>query len=253
MISGVPLAYASQTMHTQATVLSLVSALGLCACGGGGTNPGSGMRYAYVEPVLNQTHTYSEVVIDNANNTINLGFGVTTTAVSATGASQLSQSTTGDSTIVDGTNYAVLTENQSFNDMGQEKSYTYLGAGGSTVTCTFTPHGAGPDWPVQVGGTWQATYAFACDAGTPVTYGQTGTVVDVEAVTVPAGTFTALKLQSTVTWTDANGTMRTQTITNWRDIATSYSVKEEIAIAVSGTLPATGYAVSRTSVLESIS
>ena len=208
-------------MQTKTTALSLLSAWGLCACGGGGTNPGSGMPYTYVEPVMNQTRTYSEVVIDNSNNTINLGFSDTTTAVSSGGASQLSQSTTGDSSIVNGTNYAVLTENQNFNGSGQETSYTYLGAGGNTVTCTFTPHGSGPDWPVRVGETWQTTYAFACDSGTPVTYSQTGMVADVESVTVPAGTFTTLKLQSTLTWTDANGTTRTQTISNWRDVATS--------------------------------
>jgi hypothetical protein len=206
-----------------------------------------------VEPVVNQTRTYGEVVVDNSNNTINLGYSDTTTAASAAGATQLSQSTTGDSTIVDGTNYAVITENQDFNEYGQETTYTYVGTGGNTVTCTFTPHGPGPDWPLRVGATWQTTYTFACDSGTPVTYSQTGTVADVEQVTVPAGTYTALKLQSTLAWTDANGTARTQTISNWRDVATSMTVKQEVAIAVSGTPPATGYAVSRTLVLESVS
>jgi hypothetical protein len=56
----------------------------------------------------------------------------------------------------------------------------------------------------------------------PVSYTQSGSVVDVEAVTVPVGTFTAIKLQSTVTWTSPGGATRTQTVTNWRDVATSY-------------------------------
>lgn len=34
-------------------------------------------------------------------------------------------------------------------------------------------------------------------------------------------------------------------ITNWRDVVTSVSVKQEIAIAYSGTLPSNGYAVAR--------
>jgi hypothetical protein len=54
-------------------------------------------------------------------------------------------------------------------------------------------------------------------------------------------------------WTDANGTTRTQTISNWRDIATTVSVKQEISIAYSGVIPASGYAVSRTIVLQSAS
>jgi hypothetical protein len=72
-------------------------------------------------------------------------------------------------------------------------------------------------------------------------------------VTVPAATFTAIKLLSTVTWTTSEGTTRTQTITNWRDVATSQSVKQVLSISVSGTLPTTGYAVSRQIQLESTS
>jgi hypothetical protein len=87
---------------------------------------------------------------------------------------------------------------------------------------------------------------MSCDNGSaPVSYTQQGSVVDVESVTVPAGTFTALKFQSTITWTDADGTNRTQTITNWRDTATLYTLKQQISIAVTGTLPTNGYPVSR--------
>ncbi len=43
-----------------------------------------------------------------------------------------------------------------------------------------------------------------------------------------------------------------ETVTNWRDIATSHSVKEVLTIVVSGTLPTTGYAVSREILLDSI-
>jgi hypothetical protein len=74
---------------------------------------------------------------------------------------------------------------------------------------------------------------------------QNGTVVDVEQVTVAAGTFTALRLVSTLTWTDSAGTQRTQSITNWRDVASSVSVKQSISISYAGTLPTTAYALSR--------
>ena len=225
-----------------------------CGADGNGANPGSGMPYNYVAPAQNSTRAYSETVIDNAGNTINIGFTETITAVGAGGSfSQLSQSSTGNSSIVNGTNYALLTEDQNFNDLGQELNYTYTGPAGAEVDCSYTPHGGGPSWPVKVGQTWVADYQFACDSEIPVAYSQQGSVLDVESITVPAGTFSALKLQSTLTWTDLQGTTRVQTITNWRDIATLISVKEEITIAVSGALPATGYAVSRTDLLESIS
>ena len=82
---------------------------------------------------------------------------------------------------------------------------------------------------------------------------QSGTVVDVESVTVPAGTFTALKLQSTIVWTDNNGTTHTQTSTNWLDTTSFHSVKQSSTYVDTGTPPADGYAVSRQIELQSTS
>jgi hypothetical protein len=232
-----------------------VFALSGCGGGGGGNDPSSGTAYAFVPPVVNSTRSYSETIVDNANNTILIGYTQTVTAVAADGTiTEMQQSTTGSSTIVDGTNYTPLTETETYDgSSGQETSYTYTAASGDTVTCTYNPRDGGPDFPLRVAQTWTIDYTFACGSETPVTYEQTGSVVDVESVTVPGGTFTALKLQSTVTWTDLQGTTRTQTVTNWRDIATSHSVKEDITIVVSGALPTTGYAVSREILLETIS
>jgi hypothetical protein len=124
---------------------------------------------------------------------------------------------------------------------------------GSLVTCAYDPHGVGPDFPLSVGGTWMLDFTFACGSQTPVSYTQDGTFVDLEPVTVPAGTYSALKLESTVTWTDLQGTTRTQTITNWRDVSTMMSMKQETSIAYSGSIPSTGYAVSREILLQSTS
>ena len=86
-----------------------------------------------------------------------------------------------------------------------------------------------------------------------MTYTQDGTVVDLESVTVPAGTYSTLKLQSTVTWTDLQGITRTQTVSNWRDVSTMISVKQQISIAYSAAVPAVGYPVSRQILLQSVS
>ncbi len=239
--------------------MSWVATWVLAGCGGdggsgSGNSSGSGMAYDFVIPVLNSMRTYGETVIDNSNNTIDIGYTQSVTAVNADGTvTELLQSTTGNSTIVNGTNYATITETQNFNAMGQETSYVYTAANGTLVTCTFDPHGDGPDWPLRVGQTWAIDYTLTCGTAAPVTYSQMGSVIDVESVTVPAGTYTAIKLHSTLTWTTSDGTTRTQTIANWRDVATSHSIKQEISITVSGTLPATGYAVSREILLESTS
>jgi hypothetical protein len=69
---------------------------------------------------------------------------------------------------------------------------------GGTGTCTYDPNGSGPPFPVSVGQTWQLQYTLSCNGSAPITYTQDGTVVDAEPVTVPAGTFNALKFLSTL-------------------------------------------------------
>jgi hypothetical protein len=243
-----------------AAAIAAIAAAAGCGGGDGGesapspTGGGSGTAYDFVPPKLNSMRSYSETIVDNSNNTIDIGYSDETTAVNSDGSySVLSESSTGKSTVVNGTNYAMPTESQNYDPMGQETSYNYTESGNVPVTCTFEPHGSGPDYPLLVGDTWMLTFTVTCGSGSPVTYTQSGSVVDVESVTVPAGTYTAVKLQSTLTWTDAEGTTRTQTITNWRDVATSYSVKQSISVAYSGVLPTNGYAVSRELLLESTS
>jgi hypothetical protein len=92
---------------------------------------------------------------------------------------------------------------------------------------------------------------LTCGTAAPVQYTQNGNVLDVESVTGPAGTFTAIKLQSTVTWTTAAGTTITETVTNWRDIDTLFSVRQNVTRVYGGMLPTTGYEVSATIQLTS--
>jgi hypothetical protein len=245
-------------MRGKAPIIFAISAATTVGCGGGGGSvetTGAGTAYSFVPPVAGVIRVLAETIVDNSNNTIDIGYSDSVSSVNSDGTyAALVQSTTGDSSIVNGTNYAVVTQNENYDDSGQELSYTFTGSTGVAVTCSYTPHASGPDFPVQVGQTWQIQYTLSCDDGSvPITYTQQGSVVAVESVTVPAGTFTALKFQSTVTWTNAQGTARNESTTNWRDTKTLYSVKQQIAIAVSGTTPANGYPVSRTIELQSIS
>jgi hypothetical protein len=230
--------------------------LALVSCGGGGSggatnNPGMGTSYPFMAPILNSTRNYSETIMDNSNNTIAISFSDAVMTVNADGTYVVLFRPSNPSVIVNGTNYGGPPETQTYNTSGQETVEVYTS--GTAYTCNFDPHGSGPDFPLQVGMSWSLDYTYNCNGGAATTYVQSGTVSDVESVTVPAGTFSAIKLQSTLTWTDGQGTTRTQTITNWRDVATSVSVKQEVSIAYSGTLPTTGYAVSREILLESTS
>jgi len=239
---------------------SMATLAGLSACGGNGgglgaTNtPGSGTSYAFVPPVVNSSRVYAETIVDNSNNTISIGYMETVLDVAADGTiTEQQQSTTGAGNTVNGTDYSVVDETQTYNAFGRETGFEYTESNGNPGSCTYTPYGGGPTPPLTVGQSWQINYSQECNGNPAISYSQQGNVADVENVTVPAGTFTALKLQSTTTWTDAQGTMHTQTTANWLDIATFHSVKQSITLVDSGATPTNGYAVSRQIVLESAS
>jgi hypothetical protein len=227
----------------------LMPALG-AGCGGSSDN--SAMAYNFVTPEVNSQRTYSRAIVDNFNNTINETLTDTVASVNADGSYVvMEEDPNHNSVTVAGTLYSIPTETVNVNDSGQTTAYSYLAPNGTTITCTYAPHAAGPDFPLMIGQTWTLAFSRTCASNPSVSYAQTGSVVDVEPVSVAAGTFSALKLQSTLTWTDLNGTTRTQNITNWRDVNTMFSVKESVSTAYSGTMPSKGYAVTSETELQS--
>jgi hypothetical protein len=233
-------------------VALLTTALSGCGDSSGMNAAESQKSYDFVTPTLNVQRLYIQTITDNSNNTINESVSDTVTAVNPDGSYVVMRDDPNhDSVTVDGTTYAITPETINANYFGQETSYFFMGPKGNQVTCTFDPHGAGPDYPLTVGSSWTATYNFSCGTAPIVVYTQYGKVVDVESVTVPAGTFSTLKLQSTLSWTDAIGTTHTQSITNWRDVDAMFSVKQVILTSYSGTVPTHGYPVLTDIVLQS--
>jgi hypothetical protein len=240
-------------MRSSLTMIVAALAASLSGCGGGSSSDGDSALYKFVAPPVKSQRLYAETIADNQHNAILLSYTETVTAVAADGSYTLvQQAANNQSQVVDGTTYSLQNETLSVNSSGQTTAYTYAAPGGVPITCSYAPNGPGPDFPVAVGVTWTLDYTFGCDTQAPIAYVQNGTVVDVESITVPAGTFNAIKLQSTISWTDALGTMRTQTVTSWRDVLTLVSVKESVTIAYAGTLPITGYPVSKETVLQSL-
>ena len=240
-------------MRSSLTMIVAVLAASLSGCGGGSSSDGKSALYKFVTPPVKSQRLYAETITDNQHNAILLSYTQTVTAVAADGSYTLvQQAANNQSQVVDGTTYSLQNETLSVNGSGQTTAYTYAAPGGVPITCTYTPNWPGPDFPVAVGVTWTLDYTFGCDTQAPIAYVQNGTVVDAESITVPAGTFNAIKLQSTISWTDALGTMRTQTVTSWRDVLTLVSVKESVTIAYAGTLPSTGYPLAEETVLQSL-
>jgi len=223
----------------------------MTACNGSNDSSSGSMTYDFIVPQMNSQRSYAETIIDNSNNSIKEMYSETVTAVNSDNSYVLLQEGTTGSNLVNGTSYSIPTETVDVNDQGRDTSYSYTNAAGAAETCTYSPYGPGPAYPLSVGGTWTTNYTVTCGTATPVNHTQTGAVVDVESVTVPAGTFTAVKLQSTDEWTDVNGTTITQTAFNWRDVDTTFSVQRTITRAYSGTLPTNGYEVTAQVVLQS--
>ncbi len=228
----------------------------VCGCGGGGgssNDPGPGKSYPFVTPSVGKVATIAETVVDNANNTINLSYTSTVTSVNPDGSFvTLTEDPAHNKVIVDGTDYSVATTTHDLNASDQETSNTRTDAGGTVVTCTYSPHGVGPDSPLTIGQNWTLQFTSACGSAPLRTATQTGTVVDLESVTAPAGTYLALRLVSTVLYTDSSGGQVTETITNWRDTVTGGSVKQLITLSYGAPLPSTGYPVSREIVVQSL-
>jgi hypothetical protein len=232
------------------TVLAVSAAVLLSSCGG--SDVMTGTTYPFVTPVLNSVRIYSESVIDSSNNTIDFTLRTQITSVNSDGSYTETSSSPDGVNTVDGITYGT-TQNGSYNNQGQERSFTYPASSGGTGTCTFDPNGPGPPFPLTVGQTWQLQYTYSCNGNAPTSYSQSGTVVDLESVTVPAGMFNALKLQSTLTWTNSEGTTRQESVTNWRDVQTLQSVKQSITYTLRGTAPTGDYVVSEALELQSTS
>ena len=235
---------------------TLVFAGVLAACGGGGGGGGAATgpaaTYAFATPKVNSELVFTQTIVDNFNSTINQSVRDRTVAVNPDGSFVVLRDDPADNSItLNGTSYAVHPQFITANGSGQTLSVSDAPATPAPVTCIVAPHGPGPDFPVFVGQTWVLQYAAKCGTGPVVGYGATGSVSGIETVVVPAGTFSALKFQSTISWTDPNGTTRVETITSWHDTATGVLAKRVTNSSYSGTPLANGFPLTTTLVLQS--
>jgi len=149
---------------------------------------------------------------------------------------------------VNGSSYSIKPTDNVFNSTGQLVSSTNTNTG---VVCTSSVVGTVPGKTLQVGQSWSNTVSTTCsDAPTaPTSVARVGSVLALESVTVPAGTFSALKVLHTEVSQNGAGVTLTETITNWVDTLSGVVVKATDTLAYSAAPSVNGYAVSRTTVL----
>lgn len=225
----------------------------LAACGGGSggssTTPSS-LAYSFVAPVAGAKSAFSETLVDNLNNTINRTITGTVVTVNADGSfSQTLQDPSNNSITTGTVNHTFYPTTYFYDNAGHEMHRTVSLPNGS-VDCVDSPHGGGAPSRLDIGQSWTATYTETCGNGAAITYSQTGSLVGTESITIPTGTYTAYKFQSTTTWTTPAGTTVTETATQWRNAAAGHSgsLKFVATFAYSGTAPAQGSVVSLTRV-----
>jgi len=237
-------------MLNRATLSLLVAAALIQGCGGGGGGD-SNQSFPFITPKIGSVSQYTITTIDDSNNSIITTMQNTVTSSNQDGSYQLSSlDPSGNTVVVNGRNYSIVPEQITEDASGQVLSFVANPGTPSAESCTDSPHGAGPDYPLYVGEAWDIAYSESCSNGENTAYTQSGQVVDIEAVSVPAGTFTALRFESTLQWTSRAGTITTESITAWRDSVTSVLVKRQIQYSYTGTPPQSGYPVSATIVLQ---
>lgn len=100
----------------------------------------------------------------------------------------------------------VVTDTYTANADGNRLSRTYVSGSGIVVgnLCTYTPSREYLNFPMYVGKSWASTWEYACTAGYHETANLNATVLNAEQVTVPAGTFDALRVRLATTLTNSN-------------------------------------------------
>lgn len=232
----------------------------LCAgCGGGGSGisasapPPAAAAYTFAHPTAGAHLVYGDTLIDNLSNTINRTLATDVTALNADGSFATREQDPSGSHVVSGTvDHTFYPTDNTVNAAGQRVAWSVTGAAGNTVSCSVTAGHAGAPSPLTVGQSWSASYTEVCGAGAGIDYTQSGTLMGVETLTVPAGTFSAFKFLSTTAWT-VNGRTTTATVTRWRDASAADSrILKTLAIfTYAGSAAPQGALVSETQVLQS--
>lgn len=227
----------------------------LAGCGGGsGADPGQPAQgsttYEPGTPVTGATDVFKITSVDDSNNTIVVGYTQQVQSVSGAHSYILTQADpTNASPVVDGVNYHFNATTLTFVD-GRETAASDTSEGGTLQNCTFTLQSGGHAAPWWVGQTFALSVQESCTPGDLRSINESGTVAALEQVTVPAGTFNALRLQTTEVWTE-NGQTVTEQITHWVDPARwFFTIKTVTSFSRSGNVPS-HYVTSRTVELQS--
>jgi hypothetical protein len=227
----------------------------LAACGGNGDStppapPPLPQTFSYVAPTLGATDTWTRTLTDSLGTSVSLQLRQRVTQANPDGSEVW---TYDDPTAVveshDGLTFRTTPQVDDVASNGNVVDYTNTHVDGTQVTCTYgrgttstadanaarvTELAARRGESFSIGQTWTSVYTISCAGQAPVSYQATASVIGYETVTVPAGTFQAVKETVVLTFVD-NGISSTSSTTLWRDPARwMFAVKSDQAITRDG-------------------
>jgi len=152
-------------------------------------NVAAGPSYAFPSPQLGNATTFavSDVFVNGV--TTSSSYTDTVTAVNANGSHTV-QRQGGDAPRL-----------LSMTATGARAAQTFTVNGNS---CSYTPPRVVFDFPLHFGKSWSSAWAYQCQLGYRENGALSGRVVAIERVTVPAGTFDALRIALTFNYTNSN-------------------------------------------------
>jgi hypothetical protein len=245
-----------ENMTKTTTLAALFAACAtLAACGGNGdaTSPPPAplpQTFSYVAPTLGSTDTWTRTLTDSVGTRVTLQLRQRVTQANPDGSEVwIYDDPTGVVETHDGLTFRTTPQVDDVSPSGNVTAYTNTHLDGTQVTCTYGPAGSGTaaanvgrvtalaarrGESFSIGQTWTSSYTISCAGQTPVTYHATASVIGYETVSVPAGTFQAVKETVVLAYVD-NGSASTSSTTLWRDPGHSmFSVKSDQAIARDG-------------------
>jgi len=249
-------------MTKTTTVAALFAACAtLAACGGGdgGSTPPAPppppplplpQTFSYVAPALGSTDNWNRTLTDSAGTRVTLQLRQRVTQANPDGSEVWTyDDPSGVVETHDGLTFRTTPQVDDVSPGGSVTDYTNTHLDGTQVTCAYGPAGNGTaaanvgrvtelaarrGESFSIGQTWTSSYTITCAGQTPVTFHATASVIGYETVTVPAGTFQAVKETVVAAYVD-NGTAVTASTTLWRDPGRSmFSVKSDEAIVHDG-------------------
>lgn len=232
-------------MTTMTTLAALSASCAMLAgCGGGGDSPAPAPSppaptvFSYVPPAIGETDVWTLTQTDTLGSSVSMQLRQRVTDGNDSGGRIFTyDDPTGTRVVQDGLTFWAEPQTADISASGNTIDYTWTSTTGVQTTCVYGSAGSSTggsleaaDRAVALGGIrpqslkpgdiLNGSYTITCGSNAPITYSTMVSVLPLETITVPAGTFQVFREVVSTTWV-YNGFSNSKGVTLWRDPARS--------------------------------